>query len=607
MTKCWRTPRVLAVMLMLQSFVVWSLPARAELSRSDYEACQARDAASFRKAIEGVIAKALREELRTLDYESIVAIEWRHLKLDKLIDARVDQAVTDVREETSWGSLLQSLASQEQAQKLATAVAERVYRSDEMRKAIEALATGVGQAIGGRIELASQDATGPALRCLKAFLGPRYGEMISNAVTADAGSNFDLSDRTSGPEIGAGAVLKNSTSGITGVTILIVRRQMANMARRIGQRIAGSVLSRLVSVVAGGVGVVLIAKDVWDFRHGVLPIIADEMKSEDTKEKVRSEVARSISGHINDHLDTIAAASADQIVEIWQRFRRAHTKALALAEKDPQFRTLLDDLEPGKLARLDETISLILETEGEPAVTKRMADGTLETTVKRLPDDAFSIARETRSIETALRWDALAGDQLAAVMKYELFKRTPPGAFTQQSLSRLLALQDRLAIVRLAGLERGARDTLFELSDQELKRLARGLTEAELKTLASYLSGLNAATRTRVLAAVSEDPSRMLVLKSAGVRDAVVASRDQRAAIEMLLREGSGDIEQIKNDFQLAWQGDVAAQVIVAKHPFVLAMLVAGLVLAIMLVSRLFRPRGRAEGGDPGTPKVSDA
>lgn len=604
MTGCWHTPRYLAVILVLQSLFIWPTPTKADLSRSDYEACQARDAASFRKAIEGVIAKALRDELRTLDYESVVAIEWRHLKLDQLIDARVNQAVTDVREETSWGSLLQSLASQEQAQKLATAVAERVYRSDDMRKAIEMLASGVGKAVGGRIELASQDATAPALRCLKAFLGPRYGDMISSAVTADAGSNFDLAARSSGPEIGAGTVLKNSTSGITGVTILIVRRQMANMARRIGQRIAGSVLSRLVSVVAGGVGVVLIAKDVWDLRHGVLPIIADEMKSEDTKTKVRAEVARSISGHINDHLDTIAQASADQIVDIWQRFRRAHTKALALAEKDVQFRKLLDDLEPNKLARLDETISLILETEGEGGVSKRMTDGTLVTAVTRLPEDAFSIARETRSIETALRWDAVAGDKLDAVMKYELFKRAPAGAFTQQSLARLLALQDRLAIVRLAGLDRAVRDTLFELSDDELKRLARGLTEGELNTLASYLSGLKTATRTRVLAAVSEDPSRMLVLKSAGVRDGVVASRDQHAAIEMLLREGSGDLEQIQGDFVLAWRGDIAPRLILAKHPVVLAGLGLALVLMILLFSRLLRPRGR--GQKDANPLASD-
>ena len=36
----------------------------------------------------------------------------------------------------------------------------------------------------------------------------------------------------------------------------------------------------------------LIAKDIWDFRYGVLPIIATEMKSADTKEKVRAELAR---------------------------------------------------------------------------------------------------------------------------------------------------------------------------------------------------------------------------------------------------------------------------------------------------------------------------
>lgn len=569
----------------------------APLSRADYEACQARDETQFRDAIAAITAKALRKEIDTIDYDSVVAIEWRRLELDTLIDARVDSAVTSVREETSWGRLLQSLASQEQAQKLATAVAERVYQSDDMRKAIEGLAVGVGRDVGGRIELASQEAAGPALECLKAFVGPRYGSMVSRAATMDVGSGLELASESGGPNVGAGAVLKKSTSGITGVTLLIVRRQMANMARRIGQRIAGSILSRLVSVVAGGVGLVLIAKDVWDLRHGVLPIIADEMKSKDTKDKVRAEVARSISGHINDHLDEISRGTADQIVAVWQKFRSAHAQALNLAERKPTFRAFLDGVKPTQLAHLDEIVGLVLEREGEAGVVKRLGDGTLETAVKRLPSEALTIARETRSVDDAIRWHGVANNQLPSVLKYQLHQRARPDSFSNASLARLLALEDRLAIIRLAGIETAARDTLFDLEPAELKRLARSLSEPELATLATYLTGLKQATRERVLVAISADPARMIALRSAAVRDAVMASRDQRAAIDMMLRDGSGSLAEIRADFDNVWQGRIAPWLIVAKHPLVLGLLALGFLVMMLLVRRLVRPRGTTATG----------
>lgn len=570
----------------------------APLSRADYEACQAQNEAQFRSAIEAITAKALRKEIATVDYDSVVAIEWRRHRMSALIDHRVDQAVTAVREETSWGSLLQSLASQEQAQKLATAVAERVFQSEDMRRAIEALAVGVGERVGSRIELASEDAAEPALDCLKAFVGPRYGTMISAAVTRDAGEGLTVSNANKGPAVGAGAVLKNSTTGIAGVTLLIVRRQMANMARRIGQRIAGSVLSRLVSVVAGGVGLVLIAKDVWDLRHGVLPIIADEMKSKDTKDKVRAEVAASISGHINDHLDDISRGAADQIVKIWQDFRRAHAQALDLAERKSNFRAFLDGLQPAQLARMDEVVSLVVEKEGEAGVLKRLDDGTLDTAVKRLPDPALTIARETRSVEDALRWNAIAGARVSDVVDHDLYRIAKPQGFTQNSLSRLLALDDKLAISRIAALTPEQRETVFELESTELKQLARSLTTTELATLSGYLTGLKAASRTQILAAVTENPARILPLKSVAVREAVMASRDQQAAIAMMLRDGSGSLDDVRRDFEMAWDGRIKPRLLVTKHPLVLGVFGVGVVLMFLLFRRLLWPRGRTTNTD---------
>ena len=317
-----------------------------------------------------------------------------------------------MKAETSWGERLKSLTNSEAAQKLATNVAERVYRSDAVKAALEALAQDVAREVGRSIETATSEAAAPVLNCLKAFIGPRYGSAVADAVAGDAGKDIAV-DPSKGVrrDPSAGAVLKESSGGIAGATLLIVRRQLANLATRVGQRIVGSVLSRLVSVAAGGIGLVLIAKDIWDFRHGVLPIIATEMKAPATKEKVQEEIASTIGEQIGDHVKEIAQASAHHIMEIWREFKRAHAIVLKLADADGAFRSFLDTVAPARMARLDEVVAIIVGSEGETAVSRRLADGTLNQAVHHLPDAALQIARETRSLAEALGWEAVAGEQ----------------------------------------------------------------------------------------------------------------------------------------------------------------------------------------------------
>src|SRR5690606_36898446 len=185
-----------------------------------------------------------------------------------------------------------------------------------------------------QIELASLDATEPTLACLQAFVGGRYGATVAAAVGGEASREFGFDAGKGTAEISSGAVLRESSAGIAGAVALLTRRQLANLARQVGQRLVGSVLSRLVSIVAGGVGVALIAKDIWDLRHGVLPIIASEMKSTENKAKVQDELARSFSELISVHVDEIGAATANRVLDIWQDFRRAHARALDVAERN---------------------------------------------------------------------------------------------------------------------------------------------------------------------------------------------------------------------------------------------------------------------------------
>src|SRR5215813_3789815 len=458
--------------------------AASAMTRADYEACQARDEAGFRVAIEELTRRGLQAGLADVDYKALVADEWRRGNIDDLIDREVDRAIGEVREESSWFKLWSTLASREKAQELATTAAERVYRSDPMKQAIEALATGLGKEIGKRIELATIDTAGPATQCMQDFLGRRYGITVARIVAEGAGKEYSVDPTKGGAQVSAGQVLIEGTEGIAGTVVLVVRRQLASMATRIGQRIVGSLLSRLVSVVAGGVGLVLIAKDIWDFRHGVLPIIADEMKSKATKEKVRDELAATLSEHVGDSIRDISANTAARVVEIWSDFRRAHAKVLELAEKNEGFRRFLDQIAGTDMPRLDEIVGLILTSEGEPGVLKRLGDGTLHQAVTQLPPEALEIARESGSIETAFKWWAVAGDSLGKVVAFEVHRRASPQSFTKAGLLRLLALQDRVPITRLAALQATARDALFELESGELKSLARSLDEGELDSLA---------------------------------------------------------------------------------------------------------------------------
>lgn len=595
-------------------------PASGLVTRAEYEACQTVDEEAFRTAIAVITAKALAKGLAAVDYTALVAQAWRNEGFDAILDARVDIAVAEVRDETSWGGLISSLADKEKAQQLATAVAERVYRSEPVKAGIENLSAGVAREIGKRLELAGLDAAEPALRCMQAFLGPRYGSAVARIVTAQAEGEFAPGAERGAADVTSGDLLKQSSGGLTGAAVLLMRRQLGNIAGRIGQRLVGSILSRLVSVVAGGIGLVLIAKDIWDLRHGVLPIVADEMKSQATKEKVREELGRGLAELIQEHVKEIATKTADHVVDIWRGFRRAHAMVLDVAENNDRFRGYLDTLQASELARLDEVTALVVAAEGQAGLLQRLDDGTLDEAVRRMSPSALEIARTTRSLETGLRWAALAGGDIDAVVASDLYRRARVDELSPMALRRILALDDRLAMTRLASVSRGARDTLFDLATDELKSLARALTEAELETLAGYLAGLAQGPRERILKALSADPGLMRSLAAEPVRRAVVASRDQSAAVEIMLRpQGLLDPAAAYRDMVLAWNGEVSPRLIWEKHPAALGALALVALLLLLLLRRLLMPRrvgrqrdtpdalGRPANAVPPTPSAGAA
>jgi hypothetical protein len=283
------------------------------------------------------------------------------------------------------------------------------------------------------------------------------------------------------------------------------------------------------------------------------------------------------------------------VVDIWLEFRRAHAKVLEIAERQDVFKRFLETVRPDDMPRLDEVVALVLPKEGEDGVMKRLGDGTLHRAVTALPPAAMEIAREARSLEAALQWSAVAGDSLPKVVEYEVHRRAKPEDFTKASLQRLLGLDDRLAVTRLASLTPAARTPLFELETPELKSLSRALDEGQLDSLSRYLTSLDKASSQRVLRAVVQTPPRMAELGKPRVRDAILSSSDQAAAVGMMLQANSmPDPTVMLEHARLVLDGRVSPWLLWEKHPATLVVTVLlALALLLMLKRLMFGTRPR--------------
>jgi hypothetical protein len=131
---------------------------------------------------------------------------------------------------------------------------------------------------------------------------------------------------------------------------------------------------------------------------------------------------------------------------------------------------------------------------------------------------------------------------------------------------------------------------LLSLDAGDLKSLAKSLSETELGTLASYLSGLPAGPREKILLAVAANPHKMQVLASARVRDAIIASSDQSAAADMMLRTTIGfSPRDFAGDAVMAWEGRINPWLIWEKHPTGIAVGGGIALILLMWLRRLFR------------------
>ncbi len=554
--------------------------------------CRQLDDENIRQAIRGITKNRLSAELSGLNYAALVQRQWRETNMDRRIDERIDASIRSVRAETDWFDRAYSTISRDQAEEFAVAVAEKTYNSEAFRSAMTSLTTAIGEDIGTRLEDAAQQASNPAIACMRLALEARYGSAVSESFVQQTEQTLAVASQTGTPGISTGDLVFEGRQAIGGLLLVMSRRLIARMVAQMGRRLAGAIATRIVSSFTGVIGLALIVKDLIDAGQGVFPLIEERMKSDESKQLIKTEIAESISSFVNENIESISRETAATMFSIWEAFQERYDLLLSLANKNTAFEDFLRQRQPGELARLGELAQLIVEQENEPAVFDHLEDGTLQTALDALSLDGVEIARQTRSLQTAIAWSELAGERIGDVLRFNIYSRLRPEQISGPELERLLNVDDQRAVYRLAALPSAARERLLALPGAKVRDLAGQLQENELLALARYQTELPDGASKALLESVANDPARMEKLSRSGLQDAILSSENEDAAVDMLLNPGGYfSLFGMVNNFGKVRAGQVEPRVFVEAYTWTLSVAAAAVFIFIILVARLIRGR----------------
>ncbi len=567
--------------------------------------CRNLSDTEVRDRIRELASTGLKSELTAIDYPSLVNAYWAKIDMNGRLDREVDIAVAAVRADTSWFDRAYSTVSQSSATRYATAVADKVYNSDGFKAALAELATGVAKDAGTQIEKATSKVSNPIIACVQATLQSRYGGAIAQVFAQESQKDVGSGSGAPAVKIDTSDLFLNNAASISGLVLIVTRRILAEIVESVGSRIAGIVASRIVSSVAGLVGLALIAKDVYEAGSGVFPIIEDRMKSEETKTLIKDEIGRSIQSDITQQVGTIAQETADRIYSAWLDFKQKYNRLLTLSEKSPSFAAFLKDRRIDQLGRLGQIVDLLYKTEGEPRVLERIDDGSLNRALLDLGDDGLIIAEDQKSIDKALKWTSIAGRNLSRVVELGIYHWLSPDGLSQETLEKILSLNDKIAVSRIANLDAQARDVILSMPANEMRDLARRLNDRQLAAFADYQRHLEPAAARRLARAVAEDPAAMQELAGDGLRQAILNSRDQLAALNMVLHDDASllgllSYGRIVKDAELVRDGTVGYRVFWERYWLSVLIAALGVLLVLSWLRRLIFGRPQLVVRDQG-------
>ncbi|MBX3011793.1 MAG: hypothetical protein KF832_09825 [Caldilineaceae bacterium] len=598
---------------------LWAAPTGQITSTDDtLQNCDNVNEDSLQQELNSITQEVVTAAAAQINIGRIVDSQWRELKLDTVIDAQVDRAVERVKGEADYWNKLLSSWSAETAAELTRSVTNYTFESEAFQDKIGELSHEVAAEISSEIALLSAQSVSAAFFCLQTFISGNYSGAMVRAFEEQVQLATENVNFGGDEDLDAGllSVIGQHKTALGGIGVIIVaqvsRRIMVEIGETIAERVAGRIVGRILGragstiiPIAGWVlGAGMIAYDLYSSRDGALPQIQETLKSEEVKRGIRDEITAAIEPELRRELPQVARDISNQLFNQWRDVKRNIRQVLELSSENADFRALLNaQATPADLAKLVNLVGVTLPALGRDGLLEAVNSG-LFAQVFAQPEAAFQIVNNSGSLQDALDWANAAGNLLDQVVANELYKHQPAGALDQSLLTKLLAVNDKVAIQKLALLTPDTLRPLLAVSTSNLAALAAQVEPTDLEALASYLPTLSQNQVNQLVARIISDPTTVSHLQDPALREYLAnpgTNLDQALPFLLSSKEGTAafaDAGQVLLG-QVSWRlflfkYGMGQSALVTAGAVVLALIALRVLLS--LIGWLFSPLTRLFG-----------
>ena len=538
-------------------------------AQESFATCQGLEADALRGELNRLNQTLLERDLQVLDIDYLVRLQWQSKHIDAIIDSQVLLASEQVRRETSGWRRFQSNWRPGVAQELAEQVARRAYTSELFRQAMDNLAHALAEGVAQQFQVTANRSATSSLQCLRAFIAGAYDESVVEVFDQQLRQEVQrITMAEQDIHVSTSPFGMTSAAGLaTIIASMVARRVIQRIATRMSQRIAGNIALRvvgragawLVPFVGWAVGLGLIAWDVVDgSMYGAFPAIEAQLRSDTVKAQVRREIADVIRLELPAMRAELAQELADSLYAQWRSFEDSFTRVLELSDNNPAFAEFFAALPSEEHHTLAELMALSDERQILAALEAGQLSRVLE-----LQEAALPMLADVGSIALLLEWEEIAGQHLADVVHFAVYRHKSPQDFQDNTvLERLIRLDNRSSIAKLAPLDIAVLEQLQRFSLASLNTLASVLSSQELNHLAWFVERLEPSALNALMHAWLEDSTKVSVFIAAD--EAILASRDPREAILFLASPTS--LASLFADVYATLWGRLSAQLLIAKY-----------------------------------------
>jgi uncharacterized protein YaaW (UPF0174 family) len=422
-----------------------------------FEECNKIQKDSLRDELNRKSQQVFSSESSNIDIKQIINSKWSTIGMDSTIDREVDNAIARIGNESGMVEKAWSSFSSNKAKEFAEKAGNYVFGSERFNTNLDRLSTEISDELSNRLENISAQSASSSLMCLEEFIGQSYSDTISRIFEEAVKKETQAIKWDNKIDSNQPSMVTMHQKALGGLGVIIASQIGKKIAQKIGQsiakRIAGRIASRIAGRIAGRavlssipvvgwiIGAGMIGWDVYNSSEGALPQIQKDLKGEEVKEKIRSEISLAVTEQLATELPQMAREIANDIFSLWSDFKNKFRNVLELSESNSEFKYILDNTSKDNFYKLSNLVNLISNKLDKDQLIDAINNRTFEN-IMNLPETSFIILETSKSIKTLIEWSELAGLRIDKVVEFEIYKQKTPADFDKQLLEKLIEVND---------------------------------------------------------------------------------------------------------------------------------------------------------------------